>query len=154
VNRVEEFGIAIAIKRAPCPPLTNDFGSAPTVSSEKSIFSDCAALAHVSSAARPTAVMTILVMRLLVFILDLRFCSGVQRFAAGRRVHDQAITISSGRPVKNSVTRAGDPAIFFGRISCRCRIQSYMSLRNSFSRRLVVDLDTACKCSIQLVLQW
>jgi hypothetical protein len=27
--------------------------------------------------------MAIVVVRLLVFILDLRFCSGVQRFAAG-----------------------------------------------------------------------
>jgi putative transposase len=34
------------------------------------------------------------------------------------------------------------------RISCRCRTRSYIPLQNNFSRRLVVDRDTACNCSI------
>src|SRR5262249_55738541 len=50
--------------------------------------------------------------------------------------------------------RLTDLAIFFGRISCICRIRSCMSLRSNLSCTLVVDLDIACKCSIQLVLQW
>src|SRR5262245_30613118 len=50
--------------------------------------------------------------------------------------------------------RRTDLAIFVGRISCICRIQSCMSLRNNFSHTLVVALDTACRCSIvQLVPQ-
>src|SRR5262249_9741375 len=63
--------------------LTKDFGSAPTVSSEKSIFTDCPAWAYASSAARPRLAMAILAVCLLVFMLDLRFSSGVRRVAAG-----------------------------------------------------------------------
>jgi hypothetical protein len=53
--------------------LTNDFGSAPTVSSEKSSFKDCPASAYVSSAASPTVATAILMVCLFVFMLDLRF---------------------------------------------------------------------------------
>src|SRR5262249_36936190 len=102
--------------------LTKDFGSAPTVSSEKSIFSGSAALAQVSNAARPTAAMAIVVVRLLIFILNLHFLFRCASICGGRRVLDQAITISSGRPVKLG-KRADDPAIFC-RILCICLTQS------------------------------
>src|SRR5262249_59609023 len=81
--------------------LTKDFGSAPTVSSEKSIFSGSAALAQVSNAARPTAAMAIVVVRLLVFILDLRFVQ-VCSDCGGRRGRDQAITSVAANSATNS----------------------------------------------------
>src|SRR5215510_14518993 len=83
--------------------LTKDFGSAPTISSEKSIFSGSAALAQVSNAARPTEAMAIVVVRLLVFILDLRFVQ-VCSDCGGRRVRDQAITSVAASPATNSVS--------------------------------------------------
>src|SRR5262245_1406055 len=63
--------------------LTNDFGSAPTVSSEKSTFRGCPALAYVSRAASPTAATAIVALRLLDFISDLHFSRVGRGFAAG-----------------------------------------------------------------------
>src|SRR5262249_2881845 len=63
--------------------LTNDFGSAPTVSSEKSTFSGCPASAYVSSPASPTAAAAIVRLRLLDFICDLHFSRVGRGFAAG-----------------------------------------------------------------------
>src|SRR5262245_24972905 len=96
---------SLSIRQTPTT-LTNDFGSAPTVSSEKSTFRGCAAPAYVSSAARPAQAAAIVMVRLFVVMVDLRL------------------------------------AIFVGRISCICRIQSCMSLRNNFSHTLVVALST------------
>src|SRR5262245_14642468 len=62
---------SLSIRQTPTT-LTNDFGSAPTVSSEKSTFRDCAAPAYVSSAARPTQAAAIVTVRLLVIMIDLR----------------------------------------------------------------------------------
>src|SRR5438067_9293358 len=82
--------------------LTNDFGSAPALSSEKSIFSDCAALAHVRSAARLTPAMAIIVVRLLVFILGLRFCWGVQQSGDGPPPHMSYSVLQSDRSCLSS----------------------------------------------------
>ena len=47
-----------------------------------------------------------------------------------------------------------DLVIFSGSLSYIYRTRSCMFLQNNFLRRLVVDLDIACNCSIvQLVLQ-
>ena len=51
--------------------LTNDFGSAPTVSSEKSIFSGWTALALKSSAVRPTPATATVIACLIVLMTDL-----------------------------------------------------------------------------------
>jgi hypothetical protein len=57
------------------------------------------------------------------------------------------------RPILSPI-RLSDVAIFFGKISCTCRIQSYRSSRNNFWRRLVAAPDTACNCwMVQLVMQ-
>jgi hypothetical protein len=53
--------------------LTNDFGSAPAVSSEKSNFRGCDALAYVSSAAMAMVTAAVVLLCLRVFMRDLRF---------------------------------------------------------------------------------
>src|ERR671936_1850767 len=65
--------------------LTNDLGSAPTVSSEKSTFRGCPALAYVSRAASPTAATAIVIVRVLDFMSDLHFSQVGRGFAAGAR---------------------------------------------------------------------
>src|SRR5262245_4873101 len=85
--------------------LTNDFGSAPTVSPEKSIFRDCAASAQVSSAARPAVAMAIVVVRLVVFILEPPFLILMCSDGAGDRSQHPARMISSGRPAQNKGER-------------------------------------------------
>src|SRR5215472_18539914 len=62
--------------------LTNDFGSPPTVSSEKSTFRGCAAPAYVSSAATPTQAAAMVMVHLLVVMVDLRVSCVGGRFAA------------------------------------------------------------------------
>src|SRR5262249_23345440 len=58
---------SLSIRQTPTT-LRNDFGSAPTVSSEKSTFTDCAAPAYVSSAARPRPATVGLIVRLAIFM--------------------------------------------------------------------------------------
>src|SRR5262249_60196242 len=82
--------------RQPPTTLTNHFGSAPTVSSEKSTFRDCAAPAYVSSPARPTQAAAIVVVRLLVIMIDLLVLGW--RFAAGGGLTTLGVTAARGDP--------------------------------------------------------
>src|ERR1700730_18033334 len=61
---------SVSIRQTPTT-LTNDFGSAPTVSSEKSILSGWTALALKSNAVRPTPATATVNARLIVLMTDL-----------------------------------------------------------------------------------
>src|SRR5205823_614733 len=62
--------------------LRKDFGSLPTVSSEKSTLSACPALAHSSNATSPSPTMAVALVHVLIFMMSLHLVRGTLGFVA------------------------------------------------------------------------